>query len=416
MTTSKDEIVELLSSLKEDQTTFRSHMLELMNAIQEKASHSNTTDLLSFIEKEKKKLFVQTKKQEKYDNGIYQELNSEFDALFKEIQTFNAHNYLLQYKQKDLMLLASDLEDVNEKLEEQKKQIEKQAKELEKSHKNILEKNEELQSQNDHILDQSDYLHEANEHISKMHDDLRKQQEEILKKNEELLALNKEKNNLIGVVAHDLKSPLNQIKGLLKIIRFKQDQLDSELIGYIEIMEKSATRLTDMINKILDVEAIESKNLNIHLEDVDLNKLLLEVVGNFQMAAEKKQINIHFDLKTKKPVASLDKNYSMQVFENLVSNAIKFSPHKKNIYIKLSNNKGRVVCEIRDEGPGLSEQDKTLLFSKYQKLSAQPTGDELSTGLGLSIVKKFTEGMGGKIWYESELGKGTSFFVSFPAK
>jgi signal transduction histidine kinase len=314
------------------------------------------------------------------------------------------------------MLLANDLEEVNEKLEEQKKQIEEQANKLKLSHKEILDVNEELQSQNDYILDQSDYLHEANERISQMHDDLQRQKEEILDKNNELINLNKEKNNLIGVVAHDLKSPINQIKGLLTIIKFKQDQLDSETLSYLDIIEKSTTRLTDMINKILDVEAIESKKLNIKLEEVDLKEILTEVASNFKLSADKKEIILNLDLKGKQSVIQLDRNFTIQIFENLLSNAIKFSPHDKSIFITLKNSKGNVICEIKDEGPGLSEQDKKLLFSKYQKLSAQPTGDELSTGLGLSIVKKFTEGMGGKIWHESVVGQGTSFFVSFPIK
>ena len=108
-----------------------------------------------------------------------------------------------------------------------------------------------------------------------------------------------------------------------------------------------------------------------------------------------------------------DANYIDQVIENLLSNAIKFSPSNKNIYIHVSVTDTNALCEIRDEGPGLSEDDKKKLFSKYQKLSAKPTGNETSTGLGLSIVKKFVEAMNGEIWCESEIEKGASFFVKF---
>ena len=99
--------------------------------------------------------------------------------------------------------------------------------------------------------------------------------------------------------------------------------------------------------------------------------------------------------------------------ENLLSNAIKFSPIDKSIFIKLSVQGSKAVCMIKDQGQGLSESDISKLFVRYQKLSATPTGNETSTGLGLSIVKKYIDAMNGKIWVESAKGKGASFFVSF---
>jgi signal transduction histidine kinase len=99
--------------------------------------------------------------------------------------------------------------------------------------------------------------------------------------------------------------------------------------------------------------------------------------------------------------------------ENLLSNAIKFSPSDKSIFFNLYDKGDHIIGEVRDEGPGLSEDDKKKLFSKYQKLSAKPTGNESSTGLGLSIVKKFTESMHGQIWCESEPNNGASFYVKF---
>ena len=112
-------------------------------------------------------------------------------------------------------------------------------------------------------------------------------------------------------------------------------------------------------------------------------------------------------------MVNTDLSYIDQVIENLLSNAIKFSKTEKNIYINITSDDTAALCEIRDEGPGLSESDKKKLFKKYQKLSAIPTGNESSTGLGLSIVKKFVDAMNGEIWCESEVGKGTSFFVKF---
>jgi signal transduction histidine kinase len=130
------------------------------------------------------------------------------------------------------------------------------------------------------------------------------------------------------------------------------------------------------------------------------------------MEAKQKSIQLHTSVADQLHVL-LDKGYAEEVIENLLSNAIKFSPAGKNIFVKLTSSNNTALCEVRDEGPGLNEEDKKKLFKKYQRLSATPTGNESSTGLGLSIVKKFVNAMKGQIWCESEVGNGASFFVKF---
>ncbi|MBK6263514.1 tetratricopeptide repeat-containing sensor histidine kinase [Marivirga sp. S37H4] len=236
------------------------------------------------------------------------------------------------------------------------------------------------------------------------------QKDEIVRKNKELNILNIEKNNLISIVAHDLKSPLNNIKGLISIVSsISQEEKATE---YIEMIKLSTTRLTDMIDKILDIEAIESRKLNMELEKMNFSEVVQNVVSRFEIESQRKQITLHSSIADNAMV-NVDKSYIDQVIENLLSNAIKFSPPGKNIFINIHLNETSALCEIRDEGPGLSEDDKKKLFRKYQKLSASPTADETSTGLGLSIVKKFVEAMKGQIWCESEAGNGASFFVKF---
>jgi signal transduction histidine kinase len=248
-----------------------------------------------------------------------------------------------------------------------------------------------------------------------MHEEVQQQKNEILKKNEELLNLNNEKNNLISIVAHDLKSPLNQMRGLLSIIKVKIDKSDSETIACLEMIEKSATRLTTLIAKILDVEAIESKDLNLVTERFNLSELLRLLVERYTLSATEKSIKLIFEHEDEILVMA-DKVYTMQIFDNLLSNAIKFSPSNTNIFIRVKKEKDKVITAIKDEGPGISEEDMKKLFGKYQKLSARPTGNEASTGLGLSIVKKFVEAMNGQIWCESQFGEGASFFVALENK
>ena len=211
---------------------------------------------------------------------------------------------------------------------------------------------------------------------------------------------------------HDLKSPLNQIKGLVTIVKMSTDPSNTEALHCIDMIAKSATRLNELIAKILDVEAIESKKINLTLEKVNLSIVLKNLANRYIPSARQKQIEIFCSLEEDVYV-QVDKEYVEQVFENLLSNAVKFSPSFRNIYVNLSAKDGKVLGEIKDEGPGLSDDDKKKLFGKYQKLSARPTANETSTGLGLSIVKKFVEAMNGEIWCESTEGKGASFFVAF---
>ena len=229
--------------------------------------------------------------------------------------------------------------------------------------------------------------------------------------NEELVQLNQEKNNLIGVVAHDLRSPLRQMMGLLTLVKMNVN-VDETSNSPPAPPAKSALRLDDMIVKILDVDAIDAQQLNVKLEAVDLSSMCTAVADRFSVDAMRKRISIIRKIDPEIYVRA-DKDYLEQVIENLLSNAIKFSPFERQVFVSLQAWDDRVMCEIRDQGPGLSEEDKRKLFGKYQKLSARPTDHEPSTGLGLSIVKKFVVAMNADISCESEPGKGASFSLSF---
>jgi signal transduction histidine kinase len=109
-----------------------------------------------------------------------------------------------------------------------------------------------------------------------------------------------------------------------------------------------------------------------------------------------------------------DEQMLNQILDNIFSNALKYSPHGKSIFVRVESRETVVRVEIQDEGEGISPEDMTKLFGKFARLSARPTGGEHSTGLGLSIVKKMVEAMNGKVWCESEVGKGATFIVELP--
>jgi signal transduction histidine kinase len=163
----------------------------------------------------------------------------------------------------------------------------------------------------------------------------------------------------------------------------------------------------------LDVKAIESKKLNINLSINDISVILLNAIETNKVLANKKDILIEVPQFETNTLASIDINFLLQVYDNLLSNAIKFSPKGSIVRVFHQRNNGKIRTVIKDEGQGLTPEDKSKLFRKFQTLSARPTGSEVSTGLGLSIVKRFVEEMEGSVWCESEYKKGASFFVEF---
>lgn len=240
------------------------------------------------------------------------------------------------------------------------------------------------------------------------------QNEQLERRNDQLSHLNEEKNNLIKILAHDLRTPINQVQGLAQLLLLENPALPADQKESVSKIIDSSIRLNAMIGKILDVDAIEGNRVNLQLETIDINALAKRISGSFEKTAAKKEIQLSFNPSTTPVSVKGDMLYMTEIIENLLSNAIKFSERKKNVFVQIESSQEQILLRIRDEGPGLTEDDKQKIFQKFQRLSARPTDGEQSTGLGLSIVKKYTELMNGKIWFESEPGKGTSFYLEFP--
>lgn len=238
---------------------------------------------------------------------------------------------------------------------------------------------------------------------------LKKQQQLIEEQNNKLYKLNKEKNDLINLLAHDLRSPLNRILGISQLLKAK-NAIPEEYQHLNDLNIESSQRLGELIGKILDVEAIESGSQNLKLEAVNVNMIVESVIREYEGAATKKSIQLKPQLKADQKVKA-DKHYLLSIVENLVSNAIKFSNRESQIWIMTESLEDQVRVSIKDQGPGMTDEDKESVFVKFQKLSAKPTGGEGSVGLGLSIVKQYTELMDGTVSLESEMGIGSVFHI-----
>lgn len=244
---------------------------------------------------------------------------------------------------------------------------------------------------------------------SQNNDRLLEQQKLVETTNNQLRSLNEEKNNLIQVLAHDLRSPLSNILNGSQIIQSNEKLSDQggTLLGFIL---QSSEKMNSLIEKILDVDAIEAGRHNINLEKLAVEGVIEQVLIDNQQRASGKSITFSKNLADGLYI-NADKVYTAQILDNLVSNAIKYSKEKSTVQISTTAVGGMTRISVADQGPGLTDDDKKKLFRKYQRLSARPTRGETSIGLGLSIVKLFTERMGGKVSYDTILGKGTTFHI-----
>jgi len=263
-----------------------------------------------------------------------------------------------------------------------------------------------------------DLFAELKEYSASLEEKVQERTRDIIFKNKTLVLLNQEKNEFLGIVAHDLKNPLSAILNLAQMIQeAKGDLSQEELLEYADIIEMSAHNMFQLITNLLDVNAIESGKMNVNLEIIDISSIIKRTIANYAEQAKRKNITIHLKYlgeKTGSYWAFVDINLTQQILDNVVSNAIKYSPQGKNVCVRLTDLEKQVRCEIEDEGPGLSADEQKKLFGKFTRLSPKPTGGEHSTGLGLFIVKKLVDTLAGQVWCQSEVGKGTRFIIEFP--
>ena len=237
----------------------------------------------------------------------------------------------------------------------------------------------------------------------------------VIDRTKNLQDLNKEKDQLIGMVSHDLKNPLSGIILYSDLIENRGKLIeDSNIIKSAEKIKKTTNRMNEIITNLLDLNRVESGTFEVLKKDFNFNSLLDEVINqNFPSFNNKKQ-NIIYSPFEEDLIVYNDPNIVAQILDNIISNAIKYSEIESRIWINLEKNKEKIIIEIKDEGQGIAEEEVKNLFKKFTKLSSKPTAGESSTGLGLSIVKHLVEACDGKIKVESKLGIGSSFFVEIP--
>jgi len=236
---------------------------------------------------------------------------------------------------------------------------------------------------------------------------------ELNKEHEKMMLLNEAKDRFIGIAYHDLQSPLAVIMLLTKILLGSNlpESSVKQKETYHTIYDASL-QMNELIKNYLNVNRIEKGLIVPSLVPVDIVKLIKNIISRYEEIAQRKEIPILFT-GMQKNVIITDGECFLQIVENLLSNAIKFTPRGKSVFIKTSNKGDDVIVEIEDEGVGILKEEIPMLYDKFQHLSSKPTDGELSTGLGLSIVKFLVDQLKATIAVKSKVGKGTRFMVRF---
>ena len=246
----------------------------------------------------------------------------------------------------------------------------------------------------------------------------RKAQQELKARKDAAEAAYRAKGELLAIASHDLKNPLASISGLAQImldLKKEEPGASQQDIEFLQSIHEAAQHMSEVVKGILSTEGLEQSGISIAKETVDVSALVRDLVKFNEPAAEKKGIHVATQI-TDGVALHADKTRLREAFDNYVSNAVKYSPPDTTVTISLIPRAGQVEFGVRDQGPGLTDDDKRKMFGKFKRLSAKPTGGELSTGLGLSIVKQIVELHGGTVGCDSEPGHGAYFWARLPAK
>ncbi|CAN5732364.1 hypothetical protein BH10CHL1_BH10CHL1_06420 [soil metagenome] len=256
--------------------------------------------------------------------------------------------------------------------------------------------------------------------LSRMNNELVTLQRELAKKNGELntanaklSSLNEQKDRLMGMVAHDLRGPMGNIQMCTELLS-SGTLTQTEQGEFIQMMQETSRDALYLINDLLDITAIESGKLVIEPQLVEIAQLVDRISHLNHLIGARKGIQLVVNIDPKLAKVRLDPRRIQQVLDNLLSNAFKYSHPGTTVTLGIEGDGQDLRMVVTDQGQGIPSTELALLFKPFQRTSTRPTGEELSTGLGLSICKRIVELHHGTIGAESMVGRGTTFTICLP--
>ena len=280
---------------------------------------------------------------------------------------------------------------------------------LEKSRAGVKKLKAELKKVKDELKTQAWGPKKTSENIKLLY-------KELETKNRELQRLDDLKSDFVATVSHELRTPLSIIREGVALIndRILGGVNKKQVRALSQVLENIA-RLTRIIDDLLDISKLEAGEIKLKKSYVDTAKFIKKIIEDFQSKAKEKKIVLKTSLSKKVSPIYADGDKLIQILTNLVSNSLKFTPENGKITVRAGNDAdGSVMISVSDTGVGMSGDDMSKLFNKFQQFDRVPGPGKKGTGLGLAISKKIVELHGGRIWAESGINKGSTFYFTIP--
>jgi signal transduction histidine kinase len=222
------------------------------------------------------------------------------------------------------------------------------------------------------------------------------------------------KSEIVTTVSHELRSPLTLIHGYAKILQLTGN-LNEQQDTYIGNIIAEVEEMRSLVQNLLDMGRLESEHA-LDLTRIEAGEIVNSAIKSMEAQARQKNIQINVSLPKSPIYFEADETFLAQALKNLIENAIKFSKMGREVTLSVQLNPDNVVFEVKDEGIGISPLDQRHLFKKFQRMSNPVGQNQQGSGLGLAIVKSIAERHGGKVWFDSQLGKGSTFYLQIPVK
>jgi PAS domain S-box-containing protein len=248
--------------------------------------------------------------------------------------------------------------------------------------------------------------------LSKTNESIRILYKELEEKNEELKRFNELKSTFVANVAHEVRNPLAIVRGAFDLIeKILGGQITDKQKQVIEMGTKTIDRLARLVTDLLDLSKIETGKMHLKLDKVDMPSLAEEILLPYDIEFLKKNMALEKNISPDSGTLMADRDKLSQVIINLLNNAIKYTPDNGTVALTLTGSEDEVRCEISDNGPGIPEDEREKIFDKFERVTAEK---QAGTGLGLAIAKDIVTLHKGKLWVESEAGKGSKFIFTLP--
>ncbi|HEY0156541.1 MAG TPA: HAMP domain-containing sensor histidine kinase [Thermoanaerobaculia bacterium] len=253
--------------------------------------------------------------------------------------------------------------------------------------------------------------YELYEQLARVNNELVTAQRELARTVAELKRLNAYKDEILGMAAHDLRNPLAANAAFVTFLLEDSQAMTEDNVMLLERLRSNSRYMLRLVNDVLDFAAIESGRVRLNLEETPLEPLVRDVVETMRIIAVGKQVTVRFSVEGAVPELAVDRIKLSQAVQNLVGNAVQYSPAGASVDVRLRGGDGGVTIEVEDRGPGIPPEEVSELFKPFRRLSTASLAAHRSVGLGLAIVRRQVEAHGGTIQVRSEVGKGSVFTI-----